>query len=91
MHRNILAKVVTIVGIIGIIGGCYFFLRINTVKPISESWPAMSWRLQIFLKKAVGGIPELSWTELSKMTAHEGGFSLYNVITRRKECERVAR
>ena len=78
-HRSVLGRVATIIGIIGLIGGCYYFLKINTVKPISGSWPTMSWRVQIFVKKAFGGIPELSWTELSKMTAHEGGFSLYSV------------
>ena len=80
MKRSVWGGVATIVGVIGLIGGAYYFLKVHTVQPISESWPAVSWRAQIFLKKAYGGIPELSWTELSKMTAHEGGFSLRSVI-----------
>jgi hypothetical protein len=27
-------------------------------------WRALSWRAQLFLRKAEGGIPDLSWAEL---------------------------
>ena len=70
----------TTIVLIGFVGGTYYYYKAHTVKPISESWPAISWRAQIFLKKALGGIPELSWVELLKMNADEHGFGLSHVI-----------
>jgi len=75
-----IAAVATTIVFVGCIGGAYYYYKGHTVKPISESWPAISWRAQIFLKKALGGIPELSWVELLKMTADEHGFGLSHVI-----------
>ena len=69
--------VAMIIALIGIVGGAYYYLKFNTVKPISES--AISWRAQIYLMKAEGKVPELSWTELLKMTRQEGGFGLAQV------------
>lgn len=75
-----IAAVATIVVFVGFVGGAVYYYNAHTVKPMSEMWPAVSWRAQIILKKAVGGIPELSWVELSKMTAGEHGFGLSHVI-----------
>ena len=73
--KRILCRVLvaTTIVLIGSIGGIYYFVTASTVKPIPES---ISWRAKIFVKKASGGIPELSWLELWRMTAREGGFSL---------------
>ena len=73
--RRILWRVLvaTTIVLIGSIGGIYYFVTASTVKPVPDG---ISWRANIFLKKAYGGIPELSWMELWKMIAHEGGFSL---------------
>ena len=82
MKRIVWGAVVTTVALIGIVvGGAYYYLEVNAVKPISENWPAISWRAQIYLKKAYGGIPELSWSELVKATTQQGGFTLQKVIT----------
>ncbi len=70
------AVAATTIALIGIVGGAYYYLTINTDKLTSEK---ISWRAKIYLKKAFGGVPELSWIELLKMTAHEGGFSLGSV------------
>jgi alcohol dehydrogenase (cytochrome c) len=70
------ALAATTLVLIGSIGGTYYYLttvKTSTANPIAET---ISWRAKIFLKKAHGEIPELSWTELWKMTAHEGGFNL---------------
>ena len=75
-----IAAVATTIVFIGFIGGAYYLYKTHTVKPISESWPAISWRAQIFLKKALGGVPDLSWVELLKMTADEHGFGLSHLI-----------
>jgi alcohol dehydrogenase (cytochrome c) len=67
------ALAVTTIVLIGFVGGTYYYVYTSTTKPISEG---ISWRAKIFLKKAYGGIPELSWMELLKMTARERGFAL---------------
>jgi alcohol dehydrogenase (cytochrome c) len=83
---GVVAATIVVIGI-GIGGTYYYYLRANDVKPIAESWPLISWRLQIYLKKVYGGIPELSWTELLKMTTQQGGFSLQREITRGQSVE----
>ena len=74
-----LAAVIAVVGIVG--GGFYYWLEGHSARPISESWPDISWRAQIYLMKAFGRVPELSWTELLRTTLPNGrGFYLKNVI-----------
>ena len=75
-----IAAVATTIVLIGSFGGAYYYYRARTVKPLSDAWPQISWRAQIYLKKALGGIPELSWVELLRMTAKEHGFGLSHVI-----------
>lgn len=41
----------------------------------------LSWRQQLYVRKARGGIPELSWTELLQMTRHGDGSGLLWVAT----------
>jgi alcohol dehydrogenase (cytochrome c) len=74
-----IAGVATIVVLIGCAGGADYY-RAHTVRPLSDAWPQISWRAQIYLKKALWGIPELSWVELLRMTADEHGFGLSHVI-----------
>ena len=74
------AAIATIIVFIGIVGGAYYYLEVNTVKPISESWPKISRGAQIYLMKASGKLSELSWTELLKMTRLQDGFGLGSVI-----------
>jgi alcohol dehydrogenase (cytochrome c) len=76
-----IAAVATTIVLIGSFGGGYYYYRAHTVKPLSDAWPQISWRAQIYLKKALGGIPELSWAELLRMTAEEHGFGLSRVIS----------
>ena len=74
-----LAAVIAVVGIVG--GGFYYWLEGHSARPISESWLDISWRAQIYLMKAFGRVPELSWTELLRTTLPNGrGFYLKNVI-----------
>jgi len=72
---------IALVALIGIVGGAYYHLRVNSERSIPKIRSAISWRAQIYLKKASGQLSELSWTEILKMTALHGGFSLGNVIT----------
>ena len=72
------AVAATTIVLIGFVAGTYYYyLKANAVKPFSE---IISWRVQIFLKKAYGAVPELSWIELLKITTQKGGFSLSNVF-----------
>jgi alcohol dehydrogenase (cytochrome c) len=41
---------------------------------------AVAWRAQLLVRKARGGIPDLSWHELAKMSAVQGGFGLESLI-----------
>jgi len=75
-----IAAIAMTIVLIGSIGGAYHYYRSHTDRPLSDAWPQISWRAQIYLKKAFGGIPELSWAELLRMTAEEHGFGLHNVI-----------
>jgi len=56
---------IALVVLIGRVGGAYYHLKVNSEKPISEIWSTFSWRAQIYLNKASGQIPELSWSEAS--------------------------
>jgi alcohol dehydrogenase (cytochrome c) len=42
---------------------------------------AVSWRAQLFARKAGGGIRDLTWGELWQMTRAQGGFGLGGVVT----------
>jgi alcohol dehydrogenase (cytochrome c) len=73
-------SLIAFIALIGFVGVTYYHLKANPEKPISEIWSATSWRVQIYLRKVYGQVPELSWTEIWKMITHQGGFSLGNVI-----------
>jgi alcohol dehydrogenase (cytochrome c) len=38
-------------------------------------WESFSWRSRLYLKKARGGVPEISWTELWELTRPGSGFN----------------
>ena len=80
MKRSVWGRVATVVGVIAIAGGAYYYLSVNLGGPVSERWSAISWRVQVYLMKAYGGIPELSWAELLKTTTQPRGFYLQNVV-----------
>jgi alcohol dehydrogenase (cytochrome c) len=42
---------------------------------------ALAWRVRLFARKATGGVPDLSWSELWLMTRSRGGFGLAGAIT----------
>jgi alcohol dehydrogenase (cytochrome c) len=77
MRRNFRKGAVTIIiALIGIVACSYYFNFLFAGN--AKTWSAISWRAQILLKKAYGGVPELSWAELWKMISHQGGFGLQN-------------
>jgi alcohol dehydrogenase (cytochrome c) len=50
-------------------------------KPSGVTWKAISWRAQLFARKATGGVPDLSWAELWQMTRIRGGYGLVDFVT----------
>ncbi len=47
---------------------------------LRHSAEAVTWRVRLFARKAEGGIPELSWSELWQMAWHRGGFGLEGIV-----------
>jgi alcohol dehydrogenase (cytochrome c) len=48
----------------------------------SQTWDGVSWRVELCIRKAVGRVPELSWSELWHMTRARGGFGLGGFVDR---------
>ncbi|MEY9559325.1 PQQ-dependent dehydrogenase, methanol/ethanol family [Sinorhizobium fredii] len=47
----------------------------------SKLWHSLTWRIQLYTRKAFGGVPELSWPELIQMTRPSSGFILTPTVT----------
>jgi len=55
----------------------------ESLKPLFQNggtWTAVSWRAQLFARKAEGDVPDLSWRELWFMARARGGFALENFV-----------
>ena len=84
-HRlpRLLMKITILVVIF--VGVATFFVGIgpiiNQTVDRQASWRAFSWRAQLYLRKATGNVPDLSWAELWEMTRQPGGFSLEYMFT----------
>ena len=81
--RTSLKAAAAIFVLAAIVGTAFHFVA----KPILDqkteravSWHAVSWRAELYLRKASGNLPDLSWAELGKMTLRRGGFSLENMF-----------
>jgi alcohol dehydrogenase (cytochrome c) len=57
------------------------FASSRELVPAGWTWKAVSWRAQLFKRKAEGDIPDLSWRELWFMGHARGGFALENFVT----------
>ena len=49
------------------------------LQPGEQTSEKILWRARIYERKAIGGLPDLTWSELWQMTRHQGGFGLENV------------
>jgi hypothetical protein len=75
MHHTVLKTAIAAsIAVFAVVGGAYYWLEVHSVTPNSESWPSISCRAQIYLAKAFGRVPELSWSELLRTTSHQGDF-----------------
>jgi alcohol dehydrogenase (cytochrome c) len=54
----------------------WFVLQAEDMLPREGVAPKIWWRARLFGRKAIGGIPQLTWYELWQMSSHEGGFGL---------------
>ena len=66
-----------IVFMIGLLGAATFTL---TSLPSGWTWESLSWRAHLFVRKAEGNIPDLSWRELWFMTHARGGFGMRSYL-----------
>jgi alcohol dehydrogenase (cytochrome c) len=76
-----LAAVTTVgaVVVIGVAVGATFKLKALNSRfsvPSGVTWETFSWRAHLFARKAEGGLPDLSWSELWFMVHARGGFGL---------------
>jgi len=46
-----------------------------------KTWHSLSWRVQLYARKALGGVPDLSWAELIEMTKPSSGFVMTSTVT----------
>lgn len=59
----------------------------QSAMPLRKISEALSWRAQLFARKAGGDVPDLSWTELWQMTRVSGGFGLGGFVTKAQSIE----
>src|SRR5271156_2657761 len=78
-----------LISLIGVAG--YYHFSVSPERPISDIWSVISWRTQIYLKKAYGQVPELSWTEIWQMVNHQGGFRLGDVLVKAESVNAAVR
>jgi len=59
------------------------YWKVNTVTNSTSGrglWDAAAWRTRLYLRKATGALPELTWGQLWELTSEPGGFALESVI-----------
>ncbi len=55
-------------------------LRATTSLPSEHIAQKIWWRTQLYARKATGGVPDFTWSELWQMTHHPGGFGLEGIV-----------
>ncbi len=67
-----------LIGAAALIIVCASFAAVFAFKafPVGWTWEMVTWRAELFSRKASGQIPDLSWRELWWMTHVRGGFGL---------------
>ena len=75
--RVVSVVAVFVVVVIGIVAAVAFTLK---SLPNQWNWEMVSWRVHLFVHKAEGDIPDLSWRELWFMTHFRGGLGLASFV-----------
>jgi alcohol dehydrogenase (cytochrome c) len=80
--RKRLAVVAAVVVIGLAVGAAFKLTSLNSPVSVPNgwSWETVSWRAQLFARKAEGKLPGLSWRELWFMTHVRGGFGLQGLV-----------
>lgn len=80
-RRCLLISVVTLLTLVVVGGAVETGLKLKSRKSLqSVTWQMVSWRLRLFVHKAEGDIPELSWHELWFMVQARGGFGMEGFV-----------
>src|ERR1700674_1563585 len=75
--------VIVVVGVISVTGAATFYwksLKAMNSLPSDQIAQKIWWRAQLYGRKATGGVPDFTWTELWQMTRQPGGFGLGAVV-----------
>jgi alcohol dehydrogenase (cytochrome c) len=74
--------VILVVLCLGVLSAAYYGMHrtATAVTSYHYLWRSLSWRAQLFLRKAEGDIPALSWYELWEIARTRHGFSLDTAI-----------
>ena len=80
-RKRVRVRAAVVLGVIllGVMVGTAFYLKsFSGANQLTSGQVAekMVWRVRLFARKARGGIPELSWSELWQMAKQRGGFGL---------------
>ncbi len=73
------AAVLAVIVLGAAVAGIFEF-RSGRFIPNGANWQMISWRVDLFLHKAEGEVPELSWRELWFMTGVPGGFGMEGFV-----------
>jgi alcohol dehydrogenase (cytochrome c) len=76
------ALVLAVVVMGATVAGVFYWISLsktNQPRPLTIS-EKITWRIRVFARKATGGIPELSLSELLQMTSHQSGFGLEKLV-----------
>jgi alcohol dehydrogenase (cytochrome c) len=65
---------------VGMAGAIYLAIEYSDLLPSKRILHAMSWRAQLFFRKATGNVQDLSWIELWELSRPAGGFGLESMI-----------
>src|SRR5215831_17895861 len=73
-RNRVLLLAVLLVGIFSFASVYFIFPVGDDLLPIRKILHSLSWRPQLYLRKAKGGISDLSWSELWQLTRPGSGF-----------------
>lgn len=76
-----LAVVAVLIALVFAIGGMAVWYVSRKSLPKDQVLQKIWWRASLYTRKATGGVPDLTWSELWQMTRREGGFGLERVVS----------
>ena len=76
------ALVLAVVLMAVVVGVAFYFKSFAKTNQLPNGQMAekVTWRIRLFARKATGGVPDLSWSELWQMARQRRGFGLENLL-----------